>query len=63
VEAIEEAIRQAEASGVAGLALTPFVLARGVELTSGRSQRANVALLVNNARVAARIARALAGLF
>ena len=58
--AIEEAIRQAEAVGVVGKALTPFVLARVVELTAGRSQRANVALLVNNARVAARIARALA---
>lgn len=58
--AIEEAIRQAEAAGIMGKALTPFVLARVVELTAGRSQRANVALLVNNARVAARIARALA---
>jgi pseudouridine-5'-phosphate glycosidase len=57
--AIEEAIRQADAAGIAGKALTPFVLARVVELTAGRSQRANVALLVNNARVAARIARAL----
>jgi pseudouridine-5'-phosphate glycosidase len=44
---------------MAGKALTPFVLARVVELTAGRSQRANVALLVNNARVAARIACAL----
>jgi pseudouridine-5'-phosphate glycosidase len=58
--AIEEAIRQADAAGIAGKALTPFILARVVELTEGRSQRANVALLVNNARVAACIARALA---
>jgi pseudouridine-5'-phosphate glycosidase len=56
--AIEEAIRQADAAGIAGKALTPFVLGRVVELTAGRSQRANVALLVNNARVAALIARA-----
>jgi pseudouridine-5'-phosphate glycosidase len=58
--AIEEAIRQADAAGIAGKAVTPFVLARVVELTAGRSQRANVALLVNNARVAARIGCALA---
>lgn len=58
--AIEEAIRQADAAGIAGKDVTPFVLARVVELTAGRSQRANVALLVNNARVAAGIARALA---
>jgi pseudouridine-5'-phosphate glycosidase len=57
--AIEEAIGQADAAGIVGKALTPFVLARIVEFTAGRSQRANVALLVNNARVAARIARAL----
>jgi pseudouridine-5'-phosphate glycosidase len=58
--AIEEAIRQADAAGIVGKAVTPFVLAQVVELTAGRSQRANVALLVNNARVAARIACALA---
>jgi len=58
--AIEEAIRQADAAGITGKAVTPFVLARVAELTAGRSQRANVALLVNNARVAARIACALA---
>jgi pseudouridine-5'-phosphate glycosidase len=57
--AIEEAIRQADAAGIAGKAVTPFVLARLVELTAGRSQQANVALLLNNARVAACIARAL----
>jgi pseudouridine-5'-phosphate glycosidase len=46
---------------VSGKALTPFLLARLVELTGGRARRANEALLLNNARVAARIARALAG--
>jgi pseudouridine-5'-phosphate glycosidase len=56
---IEEAIRQADAASIAGKALTPFVLSQVVELTAGRSQRANVALLVNNAHIAARIARAL----
>jgi pseudouridine-5'-phosphate glycosidase len=57
--AIEEAIRQADAAGITGQALTPFVLAQVVELTAGRRQRANVALLANNARIAARIAKTL----
>lgn len=57
VRALELAERQA----ITGPALTPFVLAQVDALTGGRSRRANIALLVNNARVAARIARALAG--
>lgn len=60
-EAIAAATRQADESDIRGKALTPFLLARITELTSGRSQRANVSLLINNARVAARIARALTG--
>ncbi len=59
--AIAEATRQAEAAGIHGKAVTPFVLAKVLELTGGRSQRANIAALVNNARVAAQIARAIAG--
>ena len=59
--AIAQAVEEAEAAGVSGKALTPFLLARLVELTGGRARRANEALLINNARVAARIARALAG--
>ncbi len=57
--AIEQAVAEAEAAGVSGKALTPFLLARLVELTGGLARRANEALLLNNARVAARIARAL----
>ena len=57
--AIAQAVEEAEAAGVSGKALTPFLLARLVELTSGRARRANETLLLNNARVAARIARAL----
>ena len=59
-KAVAEATRQADELGVRGKALTPFLLARISELTQGRSQRANVGLLINNARVAARIARELA---
>jgi pseudouridine-5'-phosphate glycosidase len=54
--AIAQATREAEAEGVSGAALTPFVLARLAELTQGRSVRTNTSLLYNNARVAARIA-------
>jgi pseudouridine-5'-phosphate glycosidase len=58
--AIAQAVGEAEAANVSGKALTPFLLARLVELTGGRARQANEALLLNNARVAARIARALA---
>lgn len=51
----EEATRQ----GVTGKAVTPFLLARIMELTGGRSLATNIALVKNNARLAARIARAL----
>jgi pseudouridine-5'-phosphate glycosidase len=57
---IAQAVEEAEAAGISGKHLTPFLLKRMVELTGGRAQRANEALLVNNARVAARIARVLA---
>ncbi len=57
---IDAAVAQAEAEGVAGKAVTPFLLARVLEATAGRSLEANVALVANNARLAARIARALA---
>ncbi len=59
-EAIARATADAEAAGVSGPALTPWLLARVAELTGGASIRANTALIVNDARVAARIALALA---
>ncbi len=57
--AIARATQEAQAQGSHGAALTPFVLARVAEWTDGQSVRANRALLLNNARVAAHIARAL----
>jgi pseudouridine-5'-phosphate glycosidase len=57
--AIAQATGEAESQGVAGAALTPFLLARLAELTEGRCVRTNVSLLLNNARVATRIAVAL----
>lgn len=58
-DAISRATAEAERAGIRGKDLTPFLLARMVALTGGRAQRANEALLVNNARVASHIARAL----
>jgi pseudouridine-5'-phosphate glycosidase len=58
-QAIEQAEREAVATGVRGPALSPFLLTRLAELTSGRTLKANLALLRNNARVAAEIASAL----
>lgn len=58
--AVERAIADAEAAGIEGPALTPWLLARVGEITGGRSVRANVALIVNNARVAGQLSVALA---
>lgn len=59
-EAVERAVRDSEAAGIAGPALTPWLLARVADLTDGASVRANTALIVNDARVAAELAGALA---
>jgi pseudouridine-5'-phosphate glycosidase len=56
---LEEAMAEAERAGVQGWALTPFLLARVAERTGGESVALNRALLIENARIAARIARAL----
>ncbi len=56
---IDAAVAQAEAEGVSGKEVTPFLLARVLDATRGRSLEANVALVENNARLAARIALAL----
>lgn len=53
---ILDAVAEAERRGVAGKDLTPFLLARIVERTGGRSLEANIALVLNNARLAARVA-------
>ncbi|MDW8327399.1 MAG: pseudouridine-5'-phosphate glycosidase [Anaerolineales bacterium] len=58
--AIAAAVQEAEERGIRGKDLTPFLLARVAELTHGESKAANLALLQNNAHVAAQIAIALA---
>lgn len=57
---IEAALAEAEAQGIAAKAVTPFLLQRIFELTAGRSLASNIALVLNNARLAAAIARELA---
>jgi pseudouridine-5'-phosphate glycosidase len=57
--AIQQALAEADQAEIRGKALTPFLLARISELTGQASLHANLALLENNARVAAQIARAL----
>ena len=61
-EAVITADAEAKAKAIAGKALTPFLLARIYELTQGASLKANIALIRNNAGLAARIAVAYAEL-
>jgi len=58
-EAIARALAAAEEQEIAGKALTPFLLSQIAHITDGRSMAANLALLKNNAVVAAQIAGAL----
>ncbi len=55
--AIDQAIEESEVKGLKGAALTPYLLARVAEITGGDSLEANIALVKNNARVAAKIAK------
>jgi len=59
---LAQALADSETAGIVGAAVTPFVLGRISEATSGRSVPANLALAENNAGVAAEIAAALAAL-
>jgi pseudouridine-5'-phosphate glycosidase len=59
---IGEVLAEAEAAGVRGQAVTPFALSRIHERSGGRTQAVNHDLIVANARVAAEIAVAAAGL-
>jgi pseudouridine-5'-phosphate glycosidase len=56
---IEAALAEAEAQDIAAKAVTPFLLQRIFELTDGRSLTSNIALVLNNARLAAGIAQEL----
>ena len=53
---IERAVDEARRSGVTGKEVTPYLLSRIFDLTSGRSLESNIALVLANARLGARIA-------
>jgi pseudouridine-5'-phosphate glycosidase len=59
---IAQALREADDERIAAKSVTPFLLSRIFDLTGGRSLEANIELVLNNARLAARIAEELARL-
>ncbi|MBQ9437085.1 MAG: pseudouridine-5'-phosphate glycosidase, partial [Lachnospiraceae bacterium] len=58
--AIDQARQEADEQHVKGKAITPFLLARVCELTGGDSLASNIQLVLNNVRLASRIAAELA---
>ncbi len=56
---LAQALQEAEEEGIMGKAMTPYLLARLVELSASQTRQANESLLLNNARVAAQVACAL----
>lgn len=58
---IHQALLDAEKNGIHGSATTPYLLSRLNDLSDGRTLQANLSLLRSNARLAARIAKALTG--
>lgn len=58
-KAIQQAVDDAHSQGISGSGTTPYLLSRVAELTGGSSVKANLALLLNNARLAAQIATRL----
>ena len=59
-KAIDEALLEADAKGIKGKEVTPFLLARIKDITGGDSLASNIQLVLNNARLAARTAKCLA---
>jgi len=57
---IDQALRDAEAKRITGKVVTPYLLQRVSDLSGERSKKVNIALLLNNARLAAQVALALA---
>lgn len=60
VPIVETALEEALKNGIQAKAVTPFLLGRILDLTEGRSLEANIALVLNNARLAAEIATDIA---
>jgi len=60
--AIQAALADAERLHIRGSAITPYLLTRVSELTEGESLEANLALLKNNAKIAAKVSTAISGI-
>ena len=58
-QTLDAALQQAEQQSISGRELTPFLLSRMATSSKGATLKANIALLENNARIAAEIANAL----
>lgn len=58
-KAIEEALKEAEENGIHGKETTPFLLSKVLEVTEGKSLEANIALVKNNAKLGAEVAKFL----
>ena len=58
-QAIERALREMDEAGIHGKQCTPFLLAKVKDLTGGESLASNIQLVLNNARLAAKTAKAL----
>jgi pseudouridine-5'-phosphate glycosidase len=56
---IQQALHEAQDQNITGQAVTPFLLARVSQLSGGASLKANLALLINNAKIAAQISHFL----
>ena len=59
-QAIKKALKETEDKGIIGSNITPYLLQRVQELTSGASLAANIQLVKNNAKVGSQIAVSLA---
>lgn len=59
-KAIEEALHDAEKEGISGKESTPFLLQRVLEVTGGSSLESNIALVYNNTKLGAALAKAYA---
>lgn len=59
---IAQAVSEADAQNIAAKEVTPFLLGRIVELTDGVSLKSNIALVKNNARLGAEVAKVLKGM-
>lgn len=62
-KAIDEAVEEAERTGIKGKEITPFLLSKVKEITKGDSLKANIQLVYNNAKVASQLAVELSKLY